>query len=285
MHLCLNAASQLLRLRDPRPGCLQRANAAREGFSTPTEVVDLAQCLASLHVSRWPRAHCFQMQVSHKDGSHKDVLVSVDSNEEVCLWLKHMRNHIEIVKTGWITKQRRWMSAFHDPRWCVLTKSTMHLFRKQTLDFREPAEVLDLSHIQACTPHSTDPYGLLVFHSSQENCILLTLSSAVEVQEWLDCIWNLGVARTTQTEASGLSGKSQDRRHRNATKAPPSKSHDTSAFSFCMILVLLVYILSPIDLLPDFLPIIGWVDDAIAGGFLLFFGSRMASKAAKECEC
>lgn len=34
------------------------------------------------------------------------------------------------------------------------------------------------------------------------------------------------------------------------------------------ILLAIIYILSPIDLLPDIIPIIGWVDDLAALGFV-----------------
>jgi hypothetical protein len=43
-----------------------------------------------------------------------------------------------------------------------------------------------------------------------------------------------------------------------------------------IIMVCLLYIISPIDLLPDFIPIFGWIDDAMAGLMLLgtvFLGS------------
>jgi len=36
-----------------------------------------------------------------------------------------------------------------------------------------------------------------------------------------------------------------------------------------IMLLLALYIISPIDLLPDFIPIIGWIDDIIAGFVLI----------------
>ena len=35
-------------------------------------------------------------------------------------------------------------------------------------------------------------------------------------------------------------------------------------------LLLIAYILSPVDLIPDVIPVIGWIDDLIAGIILLF---------------
>jgi Uncharacterized conserved protein len=37
------------------------------------------------------------------------------------------------------------------------------------------------------------------------------------------------------------------------------------------VLALLVYIISPLDLIPDAIPIIGWIDDAIAILFLILY--------------
>jgi uncharacterized membrane protein YkvA (DUF1232 family) len=40
--------------------------------------------------------------------------------------------------------------------------------------------------------------------------------------------------------------------------------------------VALLYIISPIDLIPDFIPIIGWIDDLIVAfiGFKAVFGGK-----------
>lgn len=36
-----------------------------------------------------------------------------------------------------------------------------------------------------------------------------------------------------------------------------------------IVAILALYIISPIDLMPDFIPIIGWIDDIIAGIVLI----------------
>jgi len=48
------------------------------------------------------------------------------------------------------------------------------------------------------------------------------------------------------------------------------------------LLVLLVYLLSPIDLVPDFIPVIGYADDAIIVALVLRFATRHAGAAAVE---
>jgi len=42
------------------------------------------------------------------------------------------------------------------------------------------------------------------------------------------------------------------------------------------ILASLLYVLSPVDAVPDFLPGLGWVDDVLVVGFLLWFLARQA---------
>lgn len=43
----------------------------------------------------------------------------------------------------------------------------------------------------------------------------------------------------------------------------------TGPIQCIIIMMCLLYIISPIDFLPDFIPFIGWIDDAMAG-LLLF---------------
>lgn len=46
--------------------------------------------------------------------------------------------------------------------------------------------------------------------------------------------------------------------------------------------VLLVYLLSPIDLIPDFIPVLGYADDALVVVIALRFATRRAGSAAVE---
>lgn len=46
--------------------------------------------------------------------------------------------------------------------------------------------------------------------------------------------------------------------------------------------VLLVYLLSPIDLIPDFIPVLGYADDALVVAIALRFATRRAGSAAIE---
>ena len=46
--------------------------------------------------------------------------------------------------------------------------------------------------------------------------------------------------------------------------------------------VLLVYLLSPIDLIPDFIPVLGYADDAIVVAFALRFATRRAGSDAVQ---
>lgn len=46
--------------------------------------------------------------------------------------------------------------------------------------------------------------------------------------------------------------------------------------------LLLVYLLSPIDLIPDFIPVLGYADDALVVAIALRFATRRAGDAAVE---
>ena len=45
------------------------------------------------------------------------------------------------------------------------------------------------------------------------------------------------------------------------------------------LIVLLIYLLSPIDLIPDFIPVLGYADDAIIVAIVLRFATRHAGAA------
>jgi uncharacterized membrane protein YkvA (DUF1232 family) len=46
--------------------------------------------------------------------------------------------------------------------------------------------------------------------------------------------------------------------------------------------VLLVYLVSPIDLIPDFIPVLGYADDALVVAIAVRFATRRAGRAALE---
>lgn len=48
------------------------------------------------------------------------------------------------------------------------------------------------------------------------------------------------------------------------------------------LVVLLMYLISPIDLVPDFIPILGYADDALVVAIALRFATRRAGSAAIE---
>lgn len=43
----------------------------------------------------------------------------------------------------------------------------------------------------------------------------------------------------------------------------------------------IVYVLSPIDLLPDFIPVLGWIDDVVAGAIGLMTALSGLGKQGK----
>lgn len=47
------------------------------------------------------------------------------------------------------------------------------------------------------------------------------------------------------------------------------------ALGILSIIAALIYGASPIDLIPDLLVLVGWVDDAAIGGLLMLFGVRI----------
>jgi uncharacterized membrane protein YkvA (DUF1232 family) len=48
------------------------------------------------------------------------------------------------------------------------------------------------------------------------------------------------------------------------------------------LVALLIYLLSPIDIIPDFIPVVGWADDAIIVAIVLRFATRHAGADALE---
>ncbi len=62
------------------------------------------------------------------------------------------------------------------------------------------------------------------------------------------------------------------------------KSPDVSLLSKILIVIAIAYALSPIDLIPDFIPFAGYIDDAIIVPFLVFIAIKSIPKPIYE-EC
>lgn len=252
-----------------------------QSLITPTEVVELSQCAAAVPIPYGARMHCFHLQVINDDKSHRDVFVSVGSGDEVQDWLATMSMRVEIAQEGWVAKQRggkscRWVSA-PEHRWCVLTNTKLHFFKTkaQTLDFRQPQEITDISLIRSCMANDSDPNSFWInlkpeVSKSRGGWSLLMLGSGSEVEEWLDSLSQLGVSQVSDLDEVAASS----RRISFSSLSMVNKVQ--------MVLALLVYIVSPLDLVPDYIPIIGWADDAIAGLLLIFLVSTMAVTAATK---
>ena len=51
-------------------------------------------------------------------------------------------------------------------------------------------------------------------------------------------------------------------------------------FNWILIIILGLYIISPLDLIPDFIPVIGWIDDAAA--FIMLLGLLKDTQEVKN---
>lgn len=51
-------------------------------------------------------------------------------------------------------------------------------------------------------------------------------------------------------------------------------------FNWILIIILGLYIISPLDLIPDFIPIIGWLDDVAA--FIMLLGLLKDTQGVKN---
>ena len=61
-----------------------------------------------------------------------------------------------------------------------------------------------------------------------------------------------------------------------------SRDKSVSRITRIVLLALLVYLLSPVDLIPDFIPVLGYADDALVVAFALRLATRWAGSAAIE---
>ena len=53
-------------------------------------------------------------------------------------------------------------------------------------------------------------------------------------------------------------------------------------YRWWVVLASVAYIVSPIDISPDFIPVIGWIDDSVVIGLLVAEMSQLASAKLKE---
>lgn len=61
----------------------------------------------------------------------------------------------------------------------------------------------------------------------------------------------------------------------NMIKAVMRGEYKPSLKTFLYLILLIIYVVFPIDILPDFIPILGWVDDGV---LLMMFISRLNSE-------
>jgi len=62
------------------------------------------------------------------------------------------------------------------------------------------------------------------------------------------------------------------------------KRKDVPIFAKIIILIAVAYALSPIDLIPDFIPVLGYLDDLLIVPFLVFIALKLISKQTMD-EC
>ena len=62
------------------------------------------------------------------------------------------------------------------------------------------------------------------------------------------------------------------------------KRKDVSIFAKIIIIAAIAYVLSPIDLIPDFIPILGYLDDLLIVPILVFFAIKLIPKHIMD-EC
>ena len=103
----------------------------------------------------------------------------------------------------------------------------------------------------------------MTLQSLLDICIALTICAALSWLSLTVALFFLRPSTTLLTEARSLV-PSVIRLVRNL-----SRDKTIGRSVRIRLVLLLAYLVSPIDLVPDFLPIIGWADDVIVVGFVL----------------
>lgn len=64
-------------------------------------------------------------------------------------------------------------------------------------------------------------------------------------------------------------------------RLPVTLVNSKKAFNNLLMALAVIYILSPVDLIPDFIPLIGWLDDLFAIGYIAWSISNVKSTSIK----
>lgn len=249
-------------------------DACSYGLQKPTEVLNLSECCATLCISRGARKQCIHFQALHGNGSNRDIFVSIGKDEdELEEWISHLSMHLEVIKVGWVAKQRWTRSHYHEPRWCVLTDKRLYFFKSVSMDFRNPSEVVELAQIETCSAHESDPLSLCINGHSALRSFSLTLSNAEEVEEWRDCAHKLDIPDKHEEVDSNASLVVHEPETIKSVQQGGSRLH-SFGFLIFLLIAAVVYVVLPADIVPDSTPLLGWADDAIAVSLILVAGIR-----------
>jgi uncharacterized membrane protein YkvA (DUF1232 family) len=83
---------------------------------------------------------------------------------------------------------------------------------------------------------------------------------------------------------AGLKAKANKLKYELSALYLAYKRKDVSIFAKILILMAIGYALSPIDLIPDFIPVLGYLDDLLIVPFLIFLSLKLIPKEIMD-EC